>query len=153
MGISDIEKVNEKETELPFQLKAKVMDYSIATVTPDKLYLLPIIPVSLTDIPFKLEERTYPIEMNYAEEISIIMDITLPEGYKIESVPEPVRFITEGNGIVITYNVSQTPGKLNVNMKYTAKQLYFDPKEYAALKNIYSQRNQKFNEQIVLSKI
>ena len=90
--------------------------------------------------------------MNYPEEISMIMDITLPEGYVIESVPAPVRFVTEGNGITITYNASHSPGKLNVNMKYTIKQLFYDPKEYATLKNMYIQRNQKFNEQIVLTK-
>ncbi|HUQ64600.1 MAG TPA: transglutaminase-like domain-containing protein, partial [Flavitalea sp.] len=153
IGIPDIEKINEKETDLPFQLKGKIVDFPIATVSADKIYMLPIIANGLTNSPFKLEERTYPIEMNYAEEISMILDIVLPEGYKIESVPEPVRFVTEGNGIIISYNASHTPGKLNVNMKYTGKQLYFDPKEYAALKNIYSQRSQKFNEQIVLSKI
>ncbi|MGB4846793.1 MAG: hypothetical protein WBP41_02695 [Saprospiraceae bacterium] len=90
--------------------------------------------------------------MNYPEEVTVILNLTLPEGYVVESTPNPIKFVTENNGIQASYNSSQTPGKLNVTMKYTLKQLEFDPVEYTALKNFYNERHQKFNEQIVLTK-
>ncbi|HZV71347.1 MAG TPA: DUF3857 and transglutaminase domain-containing protein [Saprospiraceae bacterium] len=151
--LSDFEMTNKKETSKPFQVKATISNQSIATATPDKIYLNPIFPNGLDEIPFKLVERTYPIEMNYPEEITMIINLTLPEGYKVESTPEPIKFVTANNGILASYNSSQTPGKINVTMKYVLKQLLFNPEEYIALKNFYIQRHQKFNEQIVLTKI
>ena len=82
----------------------------------------------------------------------MIMDLTLPEGYVVESVPDPVKFVTENNGIQVTYNAVQNPGKLNITMKYVVKQLQFDPELYAMLKTIFNERRQKFTEQIVLTK-
>ena len=90
--------------------------------------------------------------MNYPSDISMIMNLTLPEGFAAESMPEPIRFVTENNGIQVTYDASVTAGKLNVTLKYIVKQLNFDPAEYPVLKGIYDQRKQKFNEQIVLAK-
>ncbi|MBK9983694.1 MAG: DUF3857 and transglutaminase domain-containing protein [Saprospiraceae bacterium] len=152
MKLADIEMINKKEISKPFQLKAKVINQSVATVTPDKIYLNPLFTNGMDELPFKLEERTYPIEMNYPEEVTMILNLTLPEGYTVESIPKPIKFVTENNGIQASYNSSQTPGKLNVTMKYTLKQLAFDPTEYTALKNFYNERHQKFNEQIVLTK-
>jgi hypothetical protein len=37
--------------------------------------------------------------MNYPSDISIILNVTLPEGYIVESVPEPIRFTTENGGV------------------------------------------------------
>ncbi|MGB4846792.1 MAG: DUF3857 and transglutaminase domain-containing protein [Saprospiraceae bacterium] len=42
MKLADIEMINKKEIAKPFQLKAKVINQSIATVTPDKIYVNPI---------------------------------------------------------------------------------------------------------------
>jgi len=150
--VSDTELINANETSKPFQLKAKIVNHSVATVTPDKIYLNPLFPEGLDELPFKLVERTYPIEMNYPEEISMILNLAIPEGYTVESVPEPIRFTTENGGIQVIYETSLNPGKLNVTMKYVLKQLLFDPVDYSTLKNIFNQRQQKFNEQIVLSK-
>jgi hypothetical protein len=80
------------------------------------------------------------------------MNLELPEGYVIESFPEPIKYVTESNGIQVIYEATQTPGKLNVTMKYTLKQLYFEASEYETLKSLYDRRKQKFNEQIVLKK-
>ena len=150
--VSETTMINKDAVGLPFQLKAKIIDQPVATVASDKIYLSTILPVGLDEMPFKLEERTYPIEMNYPEEISMIMDIGLPEGYTVESLPAPVRFVTENNGLQVIYNATQTAGRLNITFKYVIRQLQYSPDDYAALKNLYNQRYQKFNEQIVLTK-
>jgi hypothetical protein len=152
LKIDGAELINTLNPSLPFKMKAKINNQPISTVTPDKIYINPVFPQDLDENPFKLEERTYPIEMNYPEEISMIFNLTLPVGYVVESVPEHVHFVTEDSGIQVTYEATQTPGKVNVTMKYVLKQLQFDPADYAALKNFFNQRQQKFNEQIVLTK-
>ena len=152
ISIISAEFVNLEDPTQPLQYKGTITNESIATAAANKLYLNPILPKGLDELPFKLIDRTYPIEMNYPSDISMIMNLTLPEGFAAESMPEPIRFVTENNGIQVTYDASVTAGKLNVTLKYIVKQLNFDPAEYPVLKGIYDQRKQKFNEQIVLAK-
>jgi len=150
--LTSIELIDADDVSIPFKLKAKIINQPVATVTPDKIFISAILPQGLDDLPFKLEKRKYPIEMNYPEDISIILDLTVPDGYTIESLPAPVIFITENGGIQVAYNVTQMPGKVNVTLKYIVKQLQFDPAEYSTLREIHNARRQKFTEQIVLSK-
>lgn len=137
---------------MPLKLKAKIVNQSVATVTPDRIFVSLVFPEGLNDLPFKLEERKYPIEMNYPEDISIILDLTLPDGYIVESLPAPIKFVTENGGIQVAYNATQIPGKMNITLKYIIKQLQFDPDEYSTLREIHNEKRQKFTEQIVLSK-
>lgn len=150
--VHEVEWINQNEPSLPLQLKGNINGHPTATITPEKIYITPVFPKGMDEIPFKLEERTYPIEMNYPSETSMILNVGLPEGYIVESIPEPIRFVTENNGIQVAYNAVFASGKLNVTLKYVIKQLYFEPTGYGVLKNIYNQRHQKFNEQIVLAK-
>jgi Domain of Unknown Function with PDB structure (DUF3857)/Transglutaminase-like superfamily len=150
--VDEIELINQNEPSLPLQLKGKIKSHPLATITPEKIYISSVFPKGMDEIPFKLEERTYPIEMNYPSEISMILNVGLPEGYVVESLPEPIRFVTENNGIQVTYEAVVAAGKINITMKYVIKQLHFESTEYGILKNIYNQRHQKYNEQIVLAK-
>jgi len=151
--ISGLEKINTAETSMPFQVKGKIVNQPLATTTPDKLFINPIFPTGFDEMPFKLEKRDYPIEMNYPEELSIILNLELPEGYAIESVPAPIKYTLENGGVQVIYEATQTPGKLNITMKYVITSLEFQPAEYEVLKTIYNHRQQKFNEQIVLTKV
>ncbi len=150
--LTALELINKDDPSLPLQLKAAV-NHPSGNATPDKIYLSHIFPADMAINPFKLESRTYPIEMNYPSETTMIMNLELPEGYVIEALPEPIRYVTESNGIQVVYEATQSPGKLNVTMKYVLKQLYFEAAEYETLKSLYDQRKQKFNEQIVLTKV
>ena len=152
MKISGMEMINAENVSLPFQLKAKIVNYPVATSTPDRMYISPVFPKGLDEIPFKLEKRTYPIEMNYPSEVNMILDLTIPEGFIVESIPEPIRYVTESGGISVSYSASNNGGRIMINVKYAIKQLFFDPVDYTALKAFYNQRHLKLNEQIVLAK-
>lgn len=145
--------MNTADVSLPLQVKADIDHHSIGTATTDKIYLSAILPKTLVENPFKLEARTYPIDMNYPEEFIVIINMGIPEGFRVESVPVPVRYVTENKFVMVSYAAEETTGKLNITMKYSLKQLQFEPEEYITLKTIYNQREQKFNEQIVLTKI
>ena len=150
--LTSIELINNNDPNLPLQLKGKMDQYRAATSAGDRIYLQSVLPVELNDIPFKLEKRLYPIEMNYPQEVSIIMDLGIPAGYKIESLPEPIRYVTEHDGLQVIYNASPKADRLNITMKYIAKQLFFEAEDYETLKHLFNQRHEKFNEQIVLVK-
>ncbi len=152
LKISDAELINVDTPSMLLEIKGKINDQSIATVTSDKIYLNPVFPTGLDEIPFRLESRTYPIEMNYPSEVSLILNLSLPEGYTLESLPAPMKISNSTGGIKVTYDVGLTSGKLNIAIKYLVRQTLFEPEEYSTLKTIFMMRSQKLNEQIVLTK-
>lgn len=151
--LEQMEWINVKDASIPLQLKSSIVNFPIANSTPDKLYIFPVYPDGLDELPFKLEDRMYPIEMNYPSEVSITLNLTIPEGYHVESIPEPVKYITENHGLQVIYSANHTDGKLNISMRYIVKQLYFDPLDYKNLKTLYDHRHAKCNEVIVLTKV
>lgn len=152
VSLTDITVTNKEDASMPFLLKANIGNMPVANASGDHIYLSHFTPAHFLDKPFKLERRTYPVEFNYPTEETVIMDIDIPQGYQVETLPASVRFVNESNGIEISYQASAEPAKVKVTMKYALRQLHFDPKEYDALKNIYDQRFQKFSELIVLKK-
>jgi hypothetical protein len=149
--ISGMELINADNATLPLQWKAKIA-HPAAIATPDHIYFSHVFPDGLDENPFKLEFRTYPIEMNYPVEVTMITDLSIPEGFKVESLPQPIRYVTEDGGMTISYSMASNGNKLTINMKYAVKQLTYPSEAYAALKTFYDQRKIKFNEQIVLVK-
>ncbi|MFZ1678681.1 MAG: hypothetical protein WAT91_15475, partial [Saprospiraceae bacterium] len=122
------------------------------TVVNDKIFLKPIFPIGLDDIWFKLEKRSYPIEVNYPAEVSMIFNLKLPDGYIVESLPEPAKISNSTGGLQFSYDAVYSADNLKVTLKYLIKQLIFEPEEYSTLKSIYVLRKEKFNRQIVLTK-
>ena len=61
-----------------------------AEVAGDLIYFNPLLNQGWEKNPFKLDERTYPINLGYPFYTQIIMNITPPEGYTIDELPENV---------------------------------------------------------------
>jgi hypothetical protein len=152
LPVESMEVLNKEDEAAPLQIKASILDQPVATVTPDKIYINPLFPTGMDELPFFLEERTYPIEMNYPAEYSMTLSLTLPEGYKAESVTAPVRYSTENNGIQMLYESSELGNKLNITMKFSVLQMEFPAEEYQAVKNMYAMRKEKFTSQVILTK-
>jgi len=54
----------------------------------DKMYISPLLFLTIDENPFKQEERLYPIDYGSAWKKEIIISIKLPEGYSVASKPE-----------------------------------------------------------------
>lgn len=152
INISDEQLINTNDPALPFVIKAMIVNQSFATVVNDKFFLKPIFPIGLDDIWFRLEKRSYPIEVNYPEEVSMIFNLKLPDGYVVESLPEPAKISNSTGGLQFSYDAVYSADNLKITLKYIIKQLIFEPEEYSTLKSIYLLRKEKFNRQIVLTK-
>lgn len=119
----------------------------------NKLYINPLLHLALNKNPFVLEERSYPIDYTYPSLNRKIISITIPEGYQVESLPEPVS-IAMPNGVgSFKYNVSEVQGVLSVRSSFTINTSIVPATMYASIKEFYNQRVLKENEKVVLSKI
>ncbi|HFA51895.1 MAG TPA: DUF3857 domain-containing protein [Bacteroidetes bacterium] len=118
----------------------------------DMLYLSPTIYSQFAENPFKVEERTLPIEFPYPQTEQVITNLTLPEGYAVEELPESVKLSLPEAAGSFSYRVSEINGKVQIISKVVMKKTFFLPEEYAALRNFFSMVEEKQAEQVVLKK-
>jgi len=118
----------------------------------EKIYMTPLLFETMTENPFKSSNRIYPIFFDFPEEKLKSVNIMVPKGYKVVSVPESsvinlgqdwgqFRFIVQHSGSII-----RVTSKVNINK--TA----FAPSEYEFLKKFYDNIIKKQSEAIVLEK-
>lgn len=123
-----------------------------ADIIDDKIYFQPTSFLRIKENPFKLDERKFPIDFGYPFVQKIIATITMPEGYKLESQPEPmVMKIPDDLGVFkFLPKVLGNKIQLIVNFEINNAQIYTD--HYLFLKEFFNQMIIKENEQIVLTK-
>ncbi|GAA4315150.1 hypothetical protein GCM10023115_27290 [Pontixanthobacter gangjinensis] len=123
-----------------------------AEVIGDKIFLQPLLFEALVENPFKSDERNYPIFFDFPETKSYTINIMIPEGYKITSLPESImvklgngdgefKFIINGNNRII---------RLISHISFN--KIAYQPTEYETLKKFYANIIKKHGEAIVLEK-
>lgn len=117
-----------------------------------KLYFSPMVIFGTQENPFKSETRQYPIDYGYPLKNRYILNIALPEGYKVESLPENAVFNLGEKIGNYRYLISQVGNKLQLSVEFAINQSFIAAEEYANLKKFYELLIAKENEKVVLSK-
>jgi len=118
-----------------------------------EIYISPLLFLSKKENIFSQKTRNYPVDFIYPRTEKIIININVPEGYAIKSMPKSVRvemndkyggydFLIKKNG-----NVIQITQELKVNVPVIPVSHYLD------LKGMYEKMTVKNAEKIVLEKI
>ncbi|MGO3181525.1 MAG: transglutaminase domain-containing protein [Aequorivita sp.] len=117
-----------------------------------KLYFSPMAYLATKETPFKSETRQYPIDFGYPMKDRYIINIELPDGYKVESMPENAMFNLGENTGSYRYLISQTGNKIQLSVEFAINQSFIAADEYVNLKKFYELLVAKEQEKVVLSK-
>lgn len=117
-----------------------------------KLYFSPMVFMATKESPFKPETRDYPIDFGYPMKDRYIINITVPEGYKVESMPENAVFNLGENTGSYRYLISQIGNKLQLSVEFSINKSFIAADEYGNLKKFFELLIAKENEKVVLSK-
>jgi hypothetical protein len=147
-SVKNLKKIGKPVMELyAFEKEAQ------AEVIGDKMYFSPLFFLATSENIFKAEERVYPVDFGYPWKRKIMMNITLPEGYTIESLPEAGKVkMPEGLG-VYSFNISKTAVGISVVMSKEINASVITPDKYGALREFYKMLVEKEKEKVVLTKI
>ncbi|MBC8753300.1 DUF3857 domain-containing protein [Kordia sp. YSTF-M3] len=126
---------------------------SQAEVIGDKLYFSPLFFLATSENVFKTEERVYPVDFGYPWKRKIMMNIQLPAGYEVESLPEAAAVRLPDNLGAYSFNISKTPNGISVVMSKEINSSVITPDKYAALREFYKMLVEKEKEKVVLKKI
>lgn len=103
--------------------------------------------------PFAGGERKYPIDLAYGRDIKSNMTINIPEGFKIENLPEAQKIALPDNKGSFQYSIIQHGNLIQINSAFLLNERIFSPTDFDYLKQFYGLVIDKLNEPIVLSKL
>ncbi|WP_310556632.1 DUF3857 domain-containing protein [Flavobacterium sp.] len=118
-----------------------------------KLYINPLLFYTQTRNPFEQNNRQMPIYFGYPKQEKYNINIEIPEGYIVESMPKPLKLTTGENVGMFLFNISTEGNKIQIQVTEEMNKAMVSANFYDALKSFYQQIVDKQNEKIVLKKI
>jgi len=153
LEISDYEIKNETELGKPISENYKFVKESQADIIGDKIYFSPLFFLKTNENPFKLENREFPVDFGYPSTTSYMININIPDGYEVESLPKATRFMMLDGLGAYAYNILVNDNKIQLTISSAIKESIITPLYYDSLKIYFKALVEKENEQIVLSRI
>lgn len=155
---SDIQFVNYSFTKIDSLYQSAEKRYSIVLqneLEPNAeiIYIDPVLFGRINKNPFTSPTREYPVDYGVPFTESYQLNLTIPDGYSIEELPQSKSFALEGKGGSFIYKVVQAGNIISLSMRFNIDKTLFLPTEYKILKDFYDIVVAKQSEQIVLKKI
>lgn len=150
--IEDYKLVNKEEIEKSVARTLKFSSEDLIEEINDKIYIEPLLFLTEHKNPFKLEERKFPVDFAAPWRDKNTVSIEIPEGYKVEQLPEILAIGLPDSLGVFKYQVTQAGNKLKVISVLQFNEAIITSQYYENLKDFYSQMVKKQSEKIVLVK-
>lgn len=106
----------------------------------DYLYVQPILVTVLDKELAEVEQRIYPVDFSYPWQQRYITNLTIPEGYTVEELPESVRMRSEDGSISCTFAAEEKADHtVSINFIVDVSRTVYPAQEYPVLKDIFRQ--------------
>lgn len=119
----------------------------------DKVFVTPMLFFAPKENPFKQDDRVYPIDFVYAFNEKYQVNVMIPDGFMVESLPQSSVIQFQGRSADFKYIAEQNGNMLQFMITFDLSQSFILPAEYADFKEFYQQITEKQTEKIVLKKI
>ncbi|WBU88180.1 transglutaminase domain-containing protein [Cellulophaga omnivescoria] len=153
LEISDFEVKNSLDLGKPISESYKFVKESQADIIGDKIYFSPMFFYRSKSNPFKLDKRSYPIDFSYPSETTYRIIIELPEGYKVETLPEVKSIALPEQLGSFRYKITEKNNQIHLLVIESINKAIITPSYYEAIKNYYKILIEKENEKVVLTKV
>jgi len=118
----------------------------------DKMYVSPFLFLTITENPFKQEDRKYPVDFVFPHQDKCNISIKIPEGYVVDKFPDSKAVILPDSLGTMKYNISVNGNLIQLLYTFEINQAIIGSEYYEALKNFYKEIIIKQTEKIVLKK-
>lgn len=144
---------NEKNSVKPIQESFEFTSDNVTDSIGDKMYFYPLLFFTQLKNPFVQEGRKLPVFFGYPKQDKYTLNIDIPEGYMVESVPQPMAIAT-GEGVgSFKFNIQASANKIQIVVTSEINQMLVAPEFYPTLKDYFKKMTDKQSEKIILKKI
>lgn len=128
-------------------------DFKVDHQDADILYINPLFGEGYKTNPFTAAERLYPVEMPYATDETIVVNMEVPKGYVIDELPKQalVKYDEEGKSF-FEYRITSSGDQVSFRCRIKLARAFFTAGEYGLLREFFHLIVTKQNEQIVFKK-
>lgn len=151
--IKEYSRANEKELGLPVTETFSFSGTNLCEVIGGKIYINPMLFLTQEKNPFKQENREYPIDYGFPFLDKYSINIQIPDGYKVETLPSPVVLNMQDNLGIFKFMTNLTETTIQVVLTHQINTPIISSEYYSMLKEYYQGIITKENEKIVLTKI
>ena len=151
--ISDYNIENSKEVSKPVNENFNFTIDNQCEIIGDRIYINPQLFLAETKNPFVQEKRDYPIYFGYPTQEKFNINIEIPKGYAVESIPKAIKLQTRENIVSFTFNAEISNNTIQIAIVEDSNKQLVSSGVYPVLKDFYKQMIDKLNEKIVLKKI
>lgn len=137
---------NYTELDKPFEFFFE-MDLGMENAS-GKLFVQPFCNLAISKNPYKQEKRYLPVDMIYIMDEQYESVIEIPDGYKVEYIPEEMDH--DSRTMSITYKTQQEDGKIIIKAGYHLKENMYEAKDYQRLKYSFNELINRFGEMVIL---
>ena len=124
-----------------------------STVNDQFIYINPLVFLHVSESPFKQSERKLPVEFPYADQLSLTVNLTIPEGYAVDEKPESQRIQTDDEKVLCRYTITQQGNQISLRYLFRLQKLLFLHTDYPELQQLWEMMAKKNNEMMVLKKL
>ncbi|MBW8686861.1 DUF3858 domain-containing protein [Chitinophaga rhizophila] len=148
-SISKVEVENMDDNETPLTVK---YDFELKPDESGMMYINPLFNEATLKNPFQSQERFYPVEMSHVIDESYTLNLSIPDGYTVEELPQSaVVKLNETEG-VFQYLIQQSDNAIQFRSRIKLSRAVFAPSEYPELRSFFDMIVKKQSEQIVLKR-
>lgn len=153
LEISDFELQNQDDLSKPVVQTFTYSKESAYEEIAGKLYLSPLFHLTTRENPFKTEKREFPIDYGYPWTDKYLITINIPEGYTVESIPEPIAVALPENMGQFKYIISAENNIINARVETELNTHVIPASYYLDLKEFYGHIVKKEAEKVILAKL
>lgn len=153
LEIADFELTNDKIINEPIIEKYSIKSNNLTEQIGDKIYFEPLLHFTQSENPFKQETRQYPIDFAFPFKDKYMVNITIPQGYQVESIPKSASFAMANNYGSFNMSTSNTDTQIQVVVNFIINASIIPSEDYDTLKEFFKIVIDKQKEKIILKKI
>jgi hypothetical protein len=151
--ISDYSRDKEFDITQPLSESYSFTQSGAVDIMGGKMYLAPLLFLAEPENPFKQETREYPIDFSYPREYRYNVNIQIPEGYAIESIPASLSLGLDNKVTAFKYIAGEQGDKIQISFNLNLNEAILSSNYYPALKDCFQQMVDKHAEKIILRKL
>ncbi|MDY0780768.1 hypothetical protein [Tenacibaculum sp. IB213877] len=125
---------NEKPLKIIYEVNVDDINYSNK-----KIKFNPFLISRISKNPFKLNERNYPVDFGYAWSDTYLINIKIPEGFKVTKSINNKAISLPNKGGKYILKVNSTENSISIYIKYQIDRKTFFAQEYPYLKEFFNQ--------------
>ncbi len=116
------------------------------------LYFEPLLYFGLEENTLKQETRIYPLDFGFPSAKKVKVNFKIPEGYKVQSLPDPMAVSTPDNLASLSFNCILNGTQIEVSLNVDINQGIIPVDYYPTVKELFAKYTEISNSKIVLSK-